>query len=282
MLLCHLWTLTQWSLRASSSNQLESAAALTACTCHRGANMTYCSDCRHQTHLSGGSHCHHSPAPRWAEAGGFLAWRSHMLSLSLPNLSLGCFPIPLIDISSLPRLKRKSLWSTVPKALISASEERGTHTTAGITRVFLMADKPPVLPLTGRCRRSCWSLTHRNTDGASWSVFLQRLNLICFLIQHPVKKSDSECWCRHWNIIELTVKTINVLPLLCLFVLIQYFWKSSRFMMKKNWWEHRQRPKPIRRITKICSIDENNRSSASFIISFGHVRSWKCRVWYFT
>lgn len=77
-LLCHLWTLTQWRLRASSSNQLESAAALPACTCHRGANMTYCSDCRHQTHLSGGSHCHHSPAPRWAEAGGFLAWSGEL------------------------------------------------------------------------------------------------------------------------------------------------------------------------------------------------------------
>lgn len=190
-----------------------------------------------------------------------------MLSLSLPNLSLGCFPIPLIDISSLPRLKRKSLWSTVPKALISASEERGTHTTADITRVFLMADK------TGRCRQWCRSLTHRNTDGASRSVFLQRSNLICFLIQHPVKKkwlsmlmsapeyyrvdSDFAVESHNNDVFAQTIKTINDLPLLCLFVLIQYFWKGSRFMMKKNWWEQRRRPKPIRRVTKVCSTDDH-------------------------
>lgn len=173
-----------------------------------------------------------------------------MLSLSLPNLSLGCFPIPLIDISSLPRLKRKSLWSTVPKALISASEERGTHTTADITRVFLMADK------TGRCRQWCRSLTHRNTFEKCVSPKIE------FNLFPDSTSSDSVCWCRHRNIIELTVflplkVTINDLPLLCLFVLIQYFWKSSRFMMKKNWWEQRRRPKPIRRVTKVCSTDDH-------------------------
>lgn len=182
-----------------------------------------------------------------------------MLSLSLPNLSLGCFPIPLIDISSLPRLKRKSLWSTVPKALISASEERGTHTTADITRVFLMADKtsraaadrtlPPMVPISDTSQHR-WSFAKCVSPKIEFNLFPDSTS------------SDSVCWCRHRNIIELTVflplkVTINDLPLLCLFVLIQYFWKSSRFMMKKNWWEQRRRPKPIRRVTKVCSTDDH-------------------------
>lgn len=194
MLLCHLWTLTQWRLRASSSNQLESAAALPACTCHRGANMTYCSDCRHQTHLSGGSHCHHSPAPRWAEAGGFLAWsgelrnkysilQSHAFTLPpeplswvLPNSLNWHFLAPSLETEVALIHRPKSSYFCLRGA-------RDAHDSRHHPSLF-----------NGRQNLPCCRWPDAAANGAdlwhiatpSRSVFLQRLNLICFLIQHPV------------------------------------------------------------------------------------------------